>query len=73
MHEQVLFDLGFEPLDSDEPYIAPGLPQDPGELTAVAEIVFHDVFEECPGMSVWAIFSDPVLAEAFYLAWSFRP
>lgn len=71
--EQVLFDLGFDPIEGEENYAAGGLPSDAAALTADAKRVFHEVFEEPPGLSLWALFSRPELAEIFYLAWTYRP
>lgn len=70
--EQVLFDIGFEPIDGEENYVAVGMPPNPYALADDAEGVFYEAFEEPRGLSVWAIFSEPALAEAFYLAWNFR-
>jgi hypothetical protein len=72
-HEKVLFDLGFEALGADENYFVDSLPAHPDELTAAAEVIFRDAFEEIPGTSVWAIFNKPYMAEACYLGWSFAP
>ena len=70
--EEVLFDVGFEPIDGEENYVAVGMPPNPYALADDAESVFYEVFEEPRGLSLWAIFSQPALAEAFYLAWNFR-
>ena len=70
--EEVLFNLGYGPIDGGENYVAGGMPPNPYALADDAESVFYEAFEEPRGLSVWAIFSQPALAEAFYLAWNFR-
>lgn len=72
-HEQVLFDMGFGPAGDGKNYITESLPTTTAALRGAAETVFAEVYEEPDDFGLWALFRPPALAEAFYLAWSFRP
>lgn len=69
--QDILLELGFAVGDWDN-YESDGLPPDPDKLAAITERVFRKVYEQRGDYGILARFRQPAMAEAFYLAWTYR-
>lgn len=71
--ERVLFDMGFGPcIAGKRNYTCERLPFDAQWLSAITEVAFRKGFREAEDFGICAIVNQPALAEALYLAWTYR-